>query len=343
MADSNPQPVVALFRKPSAAKRGNFRSKAKSESDSSGDEKGVRQITHKSGPSTTVVHAVSSSSNKHESTVALAAVTTVYSSSGSAMPHQYAGDATATIEIDTARDRDAQAILERGDKNAKAKAGGTYGPVRAPSFLRSTSRFDYQPDICKDYKETGFCGRGDSCKFLHDRSDYKSGWQIEKEWEEKQRQKKRKLQEAEKAFVASGRDRDYRSDNEDDEVHDIRISRSKTAAEDNNGDNGDGGEESYEIKEESEFPFACFICRDPFVDPVVTVCGHYFCQQCALDNYRHSPKCMACGKPTSGIFNKATKLIKYMESIGKKVETAKPTVSKTVKKPQGSWECVDSD
>lgn len=29
-----------------------------------------------------------------------------------------------------------------------------------------------QPDICKDYKETGFCGFGDSCKFLHDRSDY---------------------------------------------------------------------------------------------------------------------------------------------------------------------------
>lgn len=26
------------------------------------------------------------------------------------------------------------------------------------------SRFDYQPDICKDYKETGRCGYGDSCK-----------------------------------------------------------------------------------------------------------------------------------------------------------------------------------
>ena len=39
-----------------------------------------------------------------------------------------------------------------------------------------------QPDICKDYKETGFCGYGDSCKFLHDRGDYKSGWQLEREW-----------------------------------------------------------------------------------------------------------------------------------------------------------------
>ena len=41
-------------------------------------------------------------------------------------------------------------------------------------------RFDYQPDVCKDYKETGFCGYGDACKFVHDRSDYKSGWEIER-------------------------------------------------------------------------------------------------------------------------------------------------------------------
>ena len=43
-----------------------------------------------------------------------------------------------------------------------------------------TVRFDYQPDICKDYKETGFCGYGDSCKFVHDRGDYKSGWELDK-------------------------------------------------------------------------------------------------------------------------------------------------------------------
>ncbi len=28
----------------------------------------------------------------------------------------------------------------------------------------------------------GYCGFGDSCKFLHDRSDYKYGWQLEQEW-----------------------------------------------------------------------------------------------------------------------------------------------------------------
>ena len=37
--------------------------------------------------------------------------------------------------------------------------------------------------ICKDFKETGYCGFGDTCKFMHDRSDYKHGWQMDKEFE----------------------------------------------------------------------------------------------------------------------------------------------------------------
>lgn len=60
------------------------------------------------------------------------------------------------------------------------KGGGQHGPLRANVHARVSCRFDYQPDICKDYKETGFCGYGDSCKFVHDRSDYKGGWEIEK-------------------------------------------------------------------------------------------------------------------------------------------------------------------
>lgn len=71
----------------------------------------------------------------------------------------------------------------------------TQGPIRAQTWARAISRFDYQPDICKDYKETGFCGYGDSCKFLHDRGDYKSGWQIEKEWAEKEKKRQLMLQQ----------------------------------------------------------------------------------------------------------------------------------------------------
>jgi RING finger protein 113A len=44
---------------------------------------------------------------------------------------------------------------------------------------------DYQPTVCKDYKETGFCGYGDACRFLHDRGNYRCGWQLENDWKEK--------------------------------------------------------------------------------------------------------------------------------------------------------------
>jgi hypothetical protein len=41
-----------------------------------------------------------------------------------------------------------------------ASANVRKGPMRAPANVRATVRWDYQPDICKDYKETGFCGFG---------------------------------------------------------------------------------------------------------------------------------------------------------------------------------------
>lgn len=109
--------------------------------------------------------------------------------------------ATAEVNFETTTDRDATALFKksieinkelegkaddkiyRGMNNytqfykkkdtAAGNAGSginSVGPMRAPTNLRSTVRWDYQPDICKDYKETGFCGFGDSCKFLHDRS-----------------------------------------------------------------------------------------------------------------------------------------------------------------------------
>jgi hypothetical protein len=60
------------------------------------------------------------------------------------------------------------------------KGGGAHGPLRASTNVRMSIRVDYQPDLCKDYKETGYCGYGDACKFLHDRGDYKAGWEIDR-------------------------------------------------------------------------------------------------------------------------------------------------------------------
>ncbi|KAF1793198.1 Zinc finger, RING-type, conserved site [Phytophthora cactorum] len=215
------------------------------------------------------------------------------------VPQQYAGDATYETQIDTEKDRDARAVMERSikanqDGSADADSGkvyrgqaaykryitkkesqigmnkytGTQGPIRAQTWARAISRFDYQPDVCKDYKETGFCGYGDSCKFLHDRGDYKSGWQIEKEYEEKEKKRQKRLQE--------GRESD------DDE---------KTAT-----------------KTKDEEQFACTICRGPFQNAVETTCGHFFCESCALKNFKKTSRCFNCKKQTNGVFNAAEKL-----------------------------------
>ena len=56
--------------------------------------------------------------------------------------------------------------------------------------IRTTCRFDYQHCICKDYKLTGFCGFGDNCIFVHDRSDYYTGWEIENRFNIEEHRKK---------------------------------------------------------------------------------------------------------------------------------------------------------
>lgn len=136
--------------------------------------------------SSTRVGGVSVMSQSTSSALAPVSTTQVYYSSREVVPQSYAGDATYTSVVD----KDIQ----------NKKQTGTQGPVAAPAFMRSTARFDYQPDICKDYKETGFCGYGDQCKFMHDRGDYKSGWQMEKEWEAEQLKKKKKLENSLLAF-----------------------------------------------------------------------------------------------------------------------------------------------
>ncbi len=51
-----------------------------------------------------------------------------------------------------------------------------------------SENIDYNPSLCKDYHDTGYCCFGDSCLYIHDRGDYKSGWELEKEWLEEQKQ-----------------------------------------------------------------------------------------------------------------------------------------------------------
>ena len=142
------------------------------------------------------------------------------------------------------------------------------GPVRpSGTNVRAVTPMDYQPDICKDYKETGFCGYGDNCIYMHDRGDYKSGWQLERDWNEAQKNN-RKFGEQEDFTV--------KSDDEEDS--------------------------------DDELPFACSLCRGDFVDPVRTLCNHYFCENCILKKSKRN-RCFICGENTKGILNSAPKLI----------------------------------
>lgn len=136
----------------------------------------------------------------------------------------------------------------------KPMSSNTVG-LKASSNIKSTTSQDYQPDVCKDYKLTGFCGYGDSCKFLHMREDYKAGWQIEREWE----------------IGGKG-----------------GVVKSDVKVDDKTDDKAEG------------IPETCPICEQAFTNPVVTQCGHYFCEKCFLAKHKKKQNCAVCGKNTKG-------------------------------------------
>ncbi|KAI0780236.1 hypothetical protein C8Q74DRAFT_1198573 [Fomes fomentarius] len=73
-----------------------------------------------------------------------------------------------------------KAYMSHIRKNKEVPKAMRVGPQRASgSTIRTVTIVDYQPDVCKDYKETGYCGYGDTCKFLHDRGTYLAGWQLD--------------------------------------------------------------------------------------------------------------------------------------------------------------------
>lgn len=79
---------------------------------------------------------------------------------------------------------------------------------------------------------------------------------------------------------------------------------------------GTAGDAESDSDSDADIPFACLICRKPYTEPVVTRCGHYYCSTCAIKRYGKTPKCLACGAPTGGIFNRADKVISKLN--GKK-------------------------
>ena len=60
-------------------------------------------------------------------------------------------------------------------------------------------------------------------------------------------------------------------------------------------------------------PSACMLCGEDYRTPVVTRCGHYFCDECAVKWYRKDPTCATCGTDTKGVFNTASRLPRLLD------------------------------
>jgi RING finger protein 113A len=159
------------------------------------------------------------------------------------------------------------------------------GPSKADLTFRKTLMVDDAKLYCKDYQKTGFCGFGDGCIYMHDRGAIKQGWAIDREWEEQNKGKKLKG-----TIVAS-------------------IKRDSKDEEDPN-----------EAALLEKIPFACIICESEYKHPVITLCGHYFCENCALKKFKTTPNCAACGTGTKGVFNAAKGLQKLLDRKKKREE-----------------------
>jgi len=181
-----------------------------------------------------------------------------YKTSGTDIRKRNADLVTSTVEVHPGQQQQntsgTASVGEDGIFRDKTRSKLLAGPIKVTASIRTTARFDYQPDVCKDYKETGFCGYGDTCIYLHDRGDTLSGWQLEQQWEAQQKAKKEQQEREIQGFVDGSNNK-----NANNSVNDENVAALLAA------DDG--------------LPFACFICRRFFTNPIVTSCSHYFCAQ----------------------------------------------------------------
>lgn len=297
---------VAVFKKRSAKGKSNFRKRAAtpppaSDSDSSAyssseDESGrrVKRRKKNTGVITATSKKDSQSTSHLEPTKYSAERSETIKSSNDATKQSnwYDENATDALSSKNLLGTTRAAPTEAADGTYKGLANATsfikknpdapnrvVGPVKAPTNIRTITVTDYAPDTCKDYRQTGWCGFGDNCKYAHTREDYKHGWQLDKEWETVTKGKKMA------GTIVGSANRDVGNEDEDEE-EDAKL---------------------------EGIPFACIICREKYKDPIITNCGHYFCESCALKRYRKDPSCAACGSGTGGSFNVARGLKKLLE------------------------------
>ncbi|OAL48319.1 hypothetical protein IQ07DRAFT_96321 [Pyrenochaeta sp. DS3sAY3a] len=199
--------------------------------------------------------------------------------------------------LGTTRSKPDPSSLEKPDAPARQ-----VGPQKAATNIRAITVTDYTPDVCKDYKQTGFCGFGDNCKFLHAREDYAAGWKLDREWELSTKGKKPG------GTIVASANRDEKAKDED----------------------------GIDFALLEKIPFVCLICKKPYKNPITTKCGHYFCEACALKRYRKDPTCAACIANTGGVFNGAKNLQKLLDKKQKWEDKKKAEAEEAEKEEEGS-------
>jgi len=204
-------------------------------------------------------------------------------------------------EDDLGKRRDARTEMQKMlEKNAlSSKYFSNVGPVRVANTIKHTNTIDYNPSRCKDFHEAGYCARGDSCIFIHDRCDYKFGWEQEKDWEAKQKRKtERRMRRLED--IQNGKDEDELSLSTDEEGYD----------------------EAEEPLKYGEIDPKCFICSGQYKEPTLLECGHIFCEPCAKSQYGKTGKCAKCNKRCHGIFNSGARILEkaILERNARKIQ-----------------------
>lgn len=196
--------------------------------------------------------------------------------------HQAMKEAIVASDQDNKRNK-----RKKGNRPGQKSAGrGIFAQVRKMNAAQHSNGIDYNPSICKDWHDAGYCVFGNSCIFLHDRSDYKAGWELDKDWDAEQRRK----QERRRRRLQAGQDIT---------VGDVSDSTDSEDLED--------FEDDLEYGEISE---KCEICDEEYTQPVRTMCNHVFCEACALSSYSTDKNCFKCAKPLNGVFNDGYSLLK---------------------------------
>lgn len=309
------EPPVALFKKRGHKAKSNLRKRPAtpppaadddddSEYASSADERGsrrVKRVKRNAGVDAGVQNAAASTDLKATQFAADTSSTIQETNDATATSHWFDNN-TAPSSATLLGNSKKLAKPARGDADGTYQGQAAYsnylqkhpdapdkkiGPQKASANVRTITVTDFAPDVCKDYKQTGFCGFGDSCKFLHMREDYKQGWQLDNDWE--------KAGDAHKKGTVVG-------------------NADRRAPE-------PGADADAKLLE--GIPFVCILCKKDYRVPIVTRCGHYFCERCALDRYRKNPNCAACGVSTGGVFNVAKNLKKLLERKRERLRAVK--------------------